>query len=338
MSDRPDIAIVYEHPEWFRPLFAELDRRGVNYQAIRLGDHHFAIDEAAPPAPLVFSRLAMSSFLRQDEHSIFYARALFDLWERAGATILNGNPALEVDTSKARQLSLIRSLGLEIPATRVVHRREDVPAAAEGLRWPIIVKANIGGAGAGVERYDTPEQLAFALEAGAVPLGIDSVALVQEYIPANGRVVRMETLDGRFLYAIALDGNGDTFDLCPADACMIGRPAITITRFEPDAETIAEAEAIARAARLDVGGMEFLLDSRDGVRRWYDINALSNFVADPVNVLGYDPHEMLVEYLIRRIREVKADGRVEAGDPMTAEGGTPRTTFIEENVAVEAGS
>jgi hypothetical protein len=301
MRSRPDLAVVYEHPEWFRPLFAELDRRGVRYEAIRLGDHHFAIDDAPPPAPLIFSRLAMSSFLRQAEHSIFYARALFDQWERAGATIVNGNPALEIDTSKARQLSLIRSLGLEIPATRVVHRRQDVPAAADGLRWPIIVKANIGGAGAGVERYDSPDQLAFALDAGTVPIGIDSVALVQEYIPAGGRVIRMETLNGRFLYAIALDGDGDTFDLCPADACMIGRPRISITRFEPDAATIAEAEAIARAARLDIGGMEYLLDARDGARRWYDINALSNFVADPVNVLGHDPHEALVESLISRI-------------------------------------
>ena len=25
------IAIFYEHPDWFRPLFAELDRRGTPY-------------------------------------------------------------------------------------------------------------------------------------------------------------------------------------------------------------------------------------------------------------------------------------------------------------------
>jgi hypothetical protein len=330
MRSRPDLAVLYEHPDWFRPLFAELDRRGVRYEAIRLSDHHFAIDGSPPPAPLIFSRLAMSSFLRQEEHSIFYARALFDQWERAGATIINGNPALEIDTSKARQLSLIRSLGLEIPATRVVHRRQDVPAAAEGLRWPIIVKANIGGAGAGVERYDSPDQLASAIEAGTVPIGIDSVALVQEYIPAEGRVVRVETLNGRFLYAIALDGNGDTFDLCPADACMIGRPPISITRFEPDAETIAEAEAIARAARLDIGGIEYLLDSRDGARRWYDINALSNFVADPLNVLGHDPHEILVEELISRIAAGN-DATVTVSDKTTVAGAPVR------NITVEAG-
>ena len=39
------------------------------------------------------------------------------------------------------------------------------------------------------------------------------------------------------------------------------------------------------------------VDDRDGVRRFYDINGLSNFVADPLNVLGWDPHETLVDYL-----------------------------------------
>jgi FMNH2-dependent dimethyl sulfone monooxygenase len=33
---RPDLAILYEHPTWFEPLFAALDRRGVRYEASRL--------------------------------------------------------------------------------------------------------------------------------------------------------------------------------------------------------------------------------------------------------------------------------------------------------------
>ena len=28
-----DLAILYEHPEWFRPLFAALDARGIDYRA-----------------------------------------------------------------------------------------------------------------------------------------------------------------------------------------------------------------------------------------------------------------------------------------------------------------
>lgn len=306
MTSGPDLAVVYEPPEWFKPLFAALDRRGVHYLPVRIDTHHFALDAAPPPAPLIFSRLAMSSFLRQGEHALFYTQALYDHWQRLGAEIINGNAALAIDTSKARQLSLIRSLGYGIPETRVVHRHADVLAAADGLRWPLVVKANIGGSGAGVARYDTPEQLRAALEFGSVPMGLDQVALVQEYVPSDGqRIIRVETLNGRYLYAIALDSDGATFDLCPADACMVDKPTVTITRFEPDAATIAEAEHIARAAGLDIGGIEYLVDRRDGVRRWYDINALSNFVAKPLDVLGHDPHDLLVDHLVDRIQSRK---------------------------------
>ncbi|MEO1368920.1 MAG: hypothetical protein AAFX50_17220, partial [Acidobacteriota bacterium] len=33
-SHDAEIAILYEHPTWFKPLFAELDRRGLSYDAI----------------------------------------------------------------------------------------------------------------------------------------------------------------------------------------------------------------------------------------------------------------------------------------------------------------
>ncbi len=38
-----------------------------------------------------------------------------------------------------------------------------------------------------------------------------------------------------------------------------------------------------------------MIDDRDGTPRFYDINALSNFVAKPLEVLGWDPHERLVD-------------------------------------------
>ena len=60
-------------------------------------------------------------------------------------------------------------------------------------------------------------------------------------------------------------------------------------------------EAAAQAAHLDVGGVEYMVDDRDGTARFYDLNALSNFVANPMQVLGYDPHERLVDLLEREI-------------------------------------
>ncbi|MCP2936662.1 hypothetical protein NK983_28655, partial [Salmonella enterica subsp. enterica serovar Typhimurium] len=90
-------------------------------------------------------------------------------------------------------LSLIAALGLDIPATRVVHRAADVVAAAEGLRFPIVVKANIGGSGAGIVRYDNMSELKVVAAESGFPTSVDSVLLVQEYVPARGgRITRIE--------------------------------------------------------------------------------------------------------------------------------------------------
>jgi hypothetical protein len=303
----PDLAILFEHPLWFKPLFAALDRRGVDYVALPADGHRFDPTEP-PPAPVIFNRIAMSSFLRGDGgHPIFYAQALMAHWAAGGARVVNGADVLAVDASKARQLSLIARLGLAVPATRVVHRAEDVAAAAEGLRFPIVVKANIGGSGAGITRYDDLPSLAAYAADRMLPDSVDKVLLVQEYVPIrDGRVTRIETLAGRFLYAIDIDGGGG-FDLCPADACLAepDKPPITITEAHPSPALIEAAERIAQAAGLDVGGIEVMVDDRDGVPRFYDINALSNFVANPVDVLGYDPHEKLVDWLEGVIREAR---------------------------------
>ena len=303
----PDLAIIYEHPEWFKPLFAVLDRRGIAYSPIRLGDHNFDPADRSIPAPVVLSRVAMSGFLRDPEHGIFYAQSLLAHWQANGARVLNGPDVLAVDCSKARQLSLLAGLGLGIPETRIVHRREDILAAAEGMAFPLLLKANVGGAGAGIVRYDSADALAEAVREKFLPESVDKVLLVQDYVPARGgTITRMETLGGRFLYAIEID-TGAAFDLCPADACLAapGRAAIRMRQAAPPIELVAAAERIAQAVGLDVGGVEYLIDDRDGVARFYDINALSNFVANPLDVLGWDPHERLADFLEQAIAEAK---------------------------------
>jgi glutathione synthase/RimK-type ligase-like ATP-grasp enzyme len=304
---QPDLAILYEHPSWFAPLFAALDRRGVAYRAIRLSDHSFDPASSEIPAPVVLSRVAMSSFLREAEHGIFYAEALLAHWARNGAKVLNGAEVIAVDSSKARQLSLIAGLGFGIPETRVVHRRDDILPAAADMAFPLLLKANIGGSGAGITRYESREELEEAVRERFLPDSVDKVLLLQDQVPARGgTIVRVETLGGDFLYAIEVESGGG-FDLCPADACVAapGREAIRMSGVTPPPALIEAAERIARAVGLDVGGVEYLIDDRDGVARFYDINALSNFVANPLDVLGWDPHDRLVDHLEAAIAEAK---------------------------------
>ena len=227
--------------------------------------------------------------------------------------VVNGAQAFRHETSKALQLSLLKSLNLPFPAARVINHPAEAPAAANGLRFPIVVKANIGGSGAGIVRFDTPEDLQRAVDEGRVTLGLDETALVQEFVPARGgHITRVEVLGGKYLYAINVYSTGESFNLCPADicqsadgvelnraACPVDAPKnnLRVEGYTPPAEVIEEVELIMAAAQIEIGGVEYMIDDRDGKRYYYDINALSNFVADAPRVIGFDPFARLVDYL-----------------------------------------
>jgi len=312
MSLRP-IAVLHEHPDWFRPLFAELDARGLPYVRLDAAAHAYDPSEAALPYALVFNRASPSAYLRGNGSSIFATLHWLRHVERLGVSVVNDAAAYALELSKATQLDLLASLGLPFPASRVINHASLALDAAAALRFPVLVKANIGGSGAGIVRYDTPEALADAVARGNVAMGIDGTALVQESAPIrDGHITRVETLGGKFLYAINVFPPADSFDLCPADACQTtggvelvrGACAIdapkTGMRVEgtrPSDAIIAQVELISQTAGIDVGGIELLVDDRDGQHYFYDINALSNFVADAPNVVGFDPFATLVDYL-----------------------------------------
>jgi hypothetical protein len=181
------------------------------------------------------------------------------------------------------------------------------PLLAGALLRAILAIAGCGSRPwAGIVRYADSSELERSIAEASVPDSVDSVLLVQDYVPARGGVItRVETLGGKFLYAIEVESGGETFDLCPADACAVSRGPIRMEAVTPPREIIAAAEEIARAAGLDVGGVEYMIDDRDGAARFYDINALSNFVAKPLDVLGWDPHDRLVDYLKQAIGKAR---------------------------------
>ncbi|MCC7125054.1 MAG: hypothetical protein IT178_09405 [Acidobacteria bacterium] len=313
------IGIYYEHPDWFRPLFAELDRRGTPYERIDARQHWYdATNGDGTQFGLVFNRMSPSAYLRGHRHSILYTLHYLAHLEHLGVRVVNGLKGFRTETSKALQISLLKSLGLPFPRTTVINHADQARAAAEGLRFPIVVKGNIGGSGAGIVRFDRPEDLARAVTEGRIELGLDDVALVQEFMPARGgHITRVEVVGGRYLYAINVYSSGDSFNLCPADicqtsdgvalersACAVDTPKnnLRVEGCTPPAEVVADVERIMAAAGIEVGGIEYMIDDRDGQRYYYDINALSNFVADAPRVIGFDPFVRLADFLEQEVR------------------------------------
>jgi glutathione synthase/RimK-type ligase-like ATP-grasp enzyme len=312
------IGILDEHPEWSRRLLAELDRRALPWEKIDHSNHRFEPHVRRAPYSVIVNRTSPSSHTRGHRGVLFYAEPLLAHYEAVGVPVINPVAAYRLEKSKALQLELFERVGARYPRAVVVNHPDQVAKALDGLRLPVVLKPNVGGSGAGIVRIDSRA----ALEARSDPLdlGPDGTALVQEYRePAEGAIVRVEVLDGAFLYAIRIVRDAQAgFNLCPADLCPtsggLPRPAegplaacpvtvtpgLTVTRVEPPAAVIDTVLRLTRAAAIDVGGVEYLVAADDGQVYYYDVNATSNFVANAEAVLGFDPTVRFADYITRR--------------------------------------
>jgi glutathione synthase/RimK-type ligase-like ATP-grasp enzyme len=250
--------------------------------------------------------------MRGHSRAIFYSLQYLAYLNEIGANVINGYDAYVYEFSKAKQLGLFERLGLLHPRARVINHPSQAPAAADRLTFPVIIKPNIGGSGAKIVRFNAPEELEIAVKNGLIDLGIDQTALVQEYLPAESNsIIRVEVLNGGYLYAIRLFLRADEFNLCPADYCRVpsategladgvsGRK-VPVERYDPPSRVINDAIRITKEAHMEIGGVEYLINARDGKPYYYDVNALSNFVADAEAVIGFDPLPKFVDYLLDR--------------------------------------
>lgn len=310
----PSIAILYEHPQWFKPLFAELDRRNVPYDKIHINDHHFDPGDKHFPYSLVVNRISAYPSTESIPSVVLYVKQYLAFLEHNGIRVINGWHSYEAGTSKALQMSMFKKLGLNTPQSRVIHDPGQAVGAAEGLRYPVLIKPNAGGSGAGIVLFNSPVELSQSVSAGRIDLGIDQVALVQEYLkPKDDCIYRVEVLNGAFLYGIRLPILQESFNYCPADGCNIDRfdycplgessaPAGSgIAAFNPPAEIIKQVIAVITEAGADLGGVEYLINAADEQPYFYDINPLSNFVADAEQVVGFDPIPLFVDFILEQV-------------------------------------
>ena len=301
------IGVLYEHPEWFKLLFAELARRGLPFEPLYANEHWFDPAARELPYSLLVNRVSPSSYLRGHAGSILYTRQLLAHARDVGTPVVNGYEAFTLETSKALQLLLFERLALSYPRARVVNHPSQLEAAAEGLRYPVIVKPNVGGSGALMRRFESLAALRDAARAEAIDLGIDRTALVQEYLrPEDGAIVRVEVLDGEYLYAIKIFTDPDEgFNLCPADICQLDTP----TDGAVSAATPAGTASGVVAARAPDSGQDNGASPADGEACDYGAAAAVGGPAakKPLRIEPYSPPKKIVADAIRVLQAGQVD-------------------------------
>src|SRR5580692_3790185 len=141
-----DLVVLFEHPEWQKPLFSALQRREVRFGKCDLKKAAFDPD-AVPEAPLYFNQASPSAYVRGNTRAVPMGLSLMRSLELRGARILNGSRAFLLELSKSAQAALLRSLDIPHPRSLAFNDPETALAQWTG-GWPALIKPEQGGSGA----------------------------------------------------------------------------------------------------------------------------------------------------------------------------------------------
>jgi glutathione synthase/RimK-type ligase-like ATP-grasp enzyme len=313
MPSTPDLIVLHEHPEWQKPLFAALTRRGVSFEPLDVTRAAFSNVEP-PRAALYFNQASPSAYIRGNTRAVPLALAYMRSLDLLGARVLNGADVFALELSKSAQATLLHTLGIDCPRSITFNDPGALRAYESEIRWPALLKPDQGGSGARIQVVDSLAQVdaLFSRDPGIwLP---DNLFLLQEYLPhdPDHGIIRLEFLGGELLYAMRVVTHG-RFNLCPSPVCnpdegvgscelpadepTVDAPPVEFYPFpEVPREAVETAQRIARAAKLDVGGIEYL-ETLDRRRVFYDINANSNLRPSIAAAFGFDPFERVVDFL-----------------------------------------
>jgi glutathione synthase/RimK-type ligase-like ATP-grasp enzyme len=322
MTKPPDLIVIHEHPEWQKPLFAALERRGIPFAAFDVKRAAFS-NVQVPLAPLYFNQASPSAYVRGNTRAVPLALAYMRSLELLGVRVLNGSGVFALELSKSAQATLLRTLGIDTPYSITFNDVRALGERATDVKWPALLKPDQGGSGARIQVVESLAHVEAIFKSDPSIWLPDNLFLLQEYLPHDPEqgIVRLEFLGGELLYAMRVKTHG-RFNLCPSPVCNpdtgIGVCAVPEEQTAPapaveffsyrdvPPEAVATAKRIVQAARLDVGGIEYL-ETEDGRRVFYDINANSNLRPSVAAEWGFDPFERVVDYLEEELIAATSD-------------------------------
>src|SRR5262245_19168290 len=179
-TSAPALVVLYEHPEWQKPLFAALERRGVAYASFNVARAAFS-NLDVPAAQLYFNQASPSAYVRGSARAVPLALAYMRSLERQGARVLNGADVFALELSKSAQATLLRTLGIDTPFSITFNDMSALRRAAPAsLRWPALLKPDQGGSGARIQVVSSWEEIEAIFEKDPNIWLPDNLFLLQE--------------------------------------------------------------------------------------------------------------------------------------------------------------
>ena len=281
------ISILTDVPEWVRPLVSLLESRGTS---VHVTDDPEEIVANGLIVNRVSALLAERDKARADRitHSL-------QAWEAEGRSVVNGSLCFQIGYSKLAQARLFTECGVRTPQTYPA-----VPGGRAIQGKAVLLKPPAGGFGRGIRRLENGEPAPDGL------FNRDEGWIEQELLTAaDGCVHRIEVLGSDVLYEARSPIQADQFNYC------LAHPESDVTLWPPRdiAPKVTESvKKILRAAKMELGAVEYLLDEEDNPI-FIDLNPVSSFHPGATAVLGRDPLDATASYLVHRSAGVETKGQ-----------------------------
>jgi hypothetical protein len=301
IAEKP-IGVFYEHPLEYNPLLATLKTRNIQISPINPSQHDFSLKTDAPKYSLIYNDLTAPLGFSRSSKTISHLLAFTKNIELnnhrwAQSSVINGSVAIETLSDRARQLSVFASLDLATPRTRIVNNLERLISILPEFNFPLLVKSNNASSNLPVLRFDSLSELIDSVVSKTFLLQ-DDLLLIQEYHqPKDNHIVRVDTLNGKFLSAQKIYTIREPLQLWPVE--------YKTDVFTPSVEIVQAVELIARTARIDIGSVEYFTDQKTNQILFYSIRPHTNSRSSKNGALQIDAIADYFEKRISKAREIQ---------------------------------
>tara|TARA_B100000029_G_scaffold513244_1_gene612170 strand:+ start:718 stop:1644 length:927 start_codon:yes stop_codon:yes gene_type:complete len=297
------IYIIHENDEWLIPLEKELNELKAPYEKWHMNS--VIIDtNNIPPLGVFYNRMSASSHTRGHRYAAEFTAIVLDWLEYYQRRVINGSRALSLEVSKSLQYKELKKEGIKIPKTVYAKGKEQLLNLSKNFDRPFITKHNRAGKGLGIKLFDNYQVFENFMKDNKLEDSIDGITLIQEYIkPRNNRIIRVEFINKKFLYAVQVDTT-QGFELCPADDCVsegefcpansTGNKFMILEKFSN--QILNKYIKVLQNNEIDIAGVEFLEDGQ-GQLFTYDINTNTNYNSIAENLSKFSGMKTIANFL-----------------------------------------
>lgn len=266
-SEKP-VKIVYSHPVEYNALAAELWRRDIPLSLINPAHLSFDPADINTDLSLLLNDLSHPPGFRADENHI-RSMVLFSQQLETGplrlaqSRVINSSIALDILSSKVRQISLFESSKVRYPRTIIANSLDALVRQLSTLRFPILIKDDSYASLKPTLKFDSVTEFVDAIFNETFIPG-PNLFVVQEYHqPESEHIFQVDILNGTPIASRKVRMLRDP----EADWALELKGQFV----DPHPEILTSIDHIARAGRIDLATVEYFIDHRSGEAMFFNI-------------------------------------------------------------------